>query len=257
MLEQLGGIVTSVGREILSWRGSRAAQGAWHGSQLKTEADLRAHAALTRELKRILPDIPVVSEEDGTSQSPARPPRYWLIDPIDGTASFSEGYPGYVTQVALIEDCQPRFGAIYAPALDLLYLAQRGKGATLNGKPLRIANNPRRRVLIDNTPEPRGAARVVFERLRCTGYLESGSISLKICRVAEGTADVFVKDITVRDWDIAPAHLVIGESGGILAGLHGAAEIPYAGGYERGGIVAATSAELVAEARAALAGKPA
>jgi 3'-phosphoadenosine 5'-phosphosulfate (PAPS) 3'-phosphatase len=107
-------------------------------------------------------------------------------------------------------------------------------------------------VLIDNTPEPRGATQVVFERLRCTGYVESGSISLKICRIADGTADVFVKDITVRDWDIAPAHLVIGEAGGVLQGLHGAAEIAYSGSYERGGIVAAASAELLAEARAAL-----
>ena len=252
MLEQLSGIVTSVGREILSWRGSHAAQGTWHGSQLKTEADLRAHAALSTQLRRTFPDIAVVSEEDSASQSPTRPSRYWLIDPIDGTASFSEGFAGVVTQIALIEDHQPQLGAIYAPALELLYLAQRGKGATLNGKRLRIASDPRRRVLIDNTPEPRGATKLAFERLHCTGYVESGSISLKICRVADGTADVFVKDITVRDWDIAPAHLVIGESGGVLAGLHGAAEFPYAGGYEHSGIVAATSVELAAEARAAL-----
>lgn len=244
MLEQLSDIVTSVGREILAWR----------GSQFKTEADLRAHAALSLQLERRFPDIPIISEEDAASQSPARPPRYWLIDPIDGTASFSEGYAGYVTQIALIENHQPQLGAIYAPALDLLYLAQRDKSATLNGRPLKIARNARGRVLIDNTPEPRGAAKVVFERLRCTGYVESGSIALKICRIADGTADLFVKDIPVRDWDIAPAHLVIGEAGGVLAGLHGATEIAYSGSYEHSGIVAATSAELVAEVRAALVG---
>ena len=253
MLEQLSAIVTSVGREILTWRGSRAAQGTWHGSQLKTEADLRAHTALCQRLNQAFPGVPVVSEEDGASQSPARPPRYWLIDPIDGTASFSEGFPGYVTQIALIENQQPQLGAIYAPALDLLYLAQRGKGATLNGRQLKMVRDDSRRVLIDNYPEPRVAAKLVFERLHCTAYVESGSIALKICRVADGTADLFVKDIPVRDWDIAPAHLVISEAGGVLTGLRSdTTEIAYSGGYERRGIVAASSAKLAAEARAVI-----
>lgn len=252
MLEQLSGIVTAVGREILTWRGSPAAQGTWHGAQLKTEADMRAHAALCAQLNRAFPKVPVVSEEDDSSQSPERPPRYWLIDPIDGTASFSEGFDGFVTQIALIENNEPQLGAVYAPAMDLLYLAQREKGATLNGKRLEIARDTRGRVLIDNYPEPRGAAKAVFEHLRCTGYVESGSIALKICRIADGGADLFVKDIPVRDWDIAPAHLVIREAGGVLTGLRGALEIAYSGGYERRGIVAAVSAELAAEARAAI-----
>jgi len=253
MLEQLSTLIVEVGREILTWRGSRAAEGTWHGSQLKTEADLRAHAALCKQLNRHFPGIPVVSEEDDSSQSSTRPERYWLIDPIDGTASFSEGFPGYVTQVALIENEQPQYGAIYAPALELLYLAHLGSGATLNGRPLQVDANTGRCILIDNYPEPRVAAKLIMERLPCTGYVESGSIALKICRVADGTADLFVKDIPVRDWDIAPADLVLREAGGVLTGLRADnIDIVYRGGYERRGIVAATSAPLASAARAAI-----
>jgi 3'(2'), 5'-bisphosphate nucleotidase/myo-inositol-1(or 4)-monophosphatase len=244
MIEQLAEMVTAVGRDILSWRGSAAAQGTWQGSQLKTEADLRAHAALTARLNKAFPGVPVVSEEDESSQSPLRPPRYWLIDPIDGTASFSEGYAGYVTQIAFIQEGQPQLGAIYAPALDLLYLAERGGGATLNGREMKLTPDVSRCVLVDNYPEPRGAAKFVFDRLRCTDYVESGSLALKICRVADGTADLFVKDIPVRDWDIAPASLILEEAGGALTEYSGGSW-QYSGSYQKNGVIAGNSPAMI------------
>ena len=101
-------------------------------------------------------------------------------------------------------------------------------------------------MLTDNYPEPRGIARRLVDGLPCTGYLESGSIGMKICRVAHGEADLFVKDVVLRDWDLAPGHLILSEAGGCMADLQGRPPA-YVGSLEkRGGIVAARSTDLLA-----------
>ena len=145
--------------------------------------------------------------------------------------------------MALIEDNAPSLAAIYAPGLKLLYTAERAKGAFLNEKKLQAAAADNdMTTLIDNYPEPRGTALAAFNDLHFKKYIECGSISLKICKVADGTAQVFFKDIAIRDWDVAAPHLVLEEAGGMLREITGKA-IPYAGDYEHPGLVAAGSAE--------------
>jgi len=79
----------------------------------------------------------------------------------------------------------------------------------------------------------------------CAKYLESGSIGLKICMVAQGVADLFVKDVTVRDWDVAAPHLVLSEAGGVLRRFDGQ-EFELAGSFEKLGLIAAASQALQA-----------
>jgi 3'-phosphoadenosine 5'-phosphosulfate (PAPS) 3'-phosphatase len=86
-------------------------------------------------------------------------------------------------------------------------------------------------------------ARSLCDALGVRRYVECGSIALKICRVADGTADLFVKDVVVRDWDLAPAHLVLLAAGGILTDFRGEA-IVYRGGMEKYGLVATASQDL-------------
>jgi 3'(2'), 5'-bisphosphate nucleotidase/myo-inositol-1(or 4)-monophosphatase len=238
MLEHLAAIVRDVGREVLALRGTAKADGVWQGSQLKAEADRVAHVVLCQRLGKLAPDLPVISEEDESSLADRPRQRYFLVDPIDGTASFSAGFPGFVTQVAVMEADRPVMGAIYAPAFDHLYLAERHNGATLNGGRLATAGDTRGPVLIDNYPEPRGVAADAYRALGCSRYIECGSIALKICRVADGSADLFIKDVTVRDWDIAPGHLVLEEAGGFFCGTDGAI-VRYDGNHEKPGLVAA------------------
>ena len=244
MLQRIAQIVLAAGAELSRLRGAADTQGHWEGTQLKTAADLLLDRFLRTQLEKATPDMPIISEEDAGARAVNRPARYWLIDPIDGTASFSAGFPGYVTQIALMEGTTPRLAAICAPALELLYLAEKGRGATLNGRPLLVAPGSARRILIDNSPEPRGVARSIHQGLLCDGYIECGSISLKVCRVADGTADLFVKDVVVRDWDVAPADLVLGESGGYLC-LPDRNRFLYHGSLEKPGLVAAHSMDLV------------
>jgi len=208
------------------------------------QAELVADKQLRTELRRVA-DIAIVSEEDIGSQSEHRPREYWLIDPIDGTASFAQGFSGFVCQAALIREGTPQLSGVYAPVLDKLYLAARGGGATVNGRSMKVRPVSRQRLtLVDNYPQPRGVAGHLFHDLHCTDYLESGSIGLKICLVAEGAADVFVKDVRVRDWDVAAAHLVLQEAGGALTQFTGQ-NFDYHGSYEKHGLVVTSSGELL------------
>lgn len=242
MIRQLANTVYDIGTLLLKWRDAEIFEGVWEGPQFKAKVDKMAHFALSERLCEIASDIPIISEEDEISIKENRPDYYWLIDPIDGTASFIGGFPGFVTQATLMKNGHPLVGAIYAPVLKLLYLAERGQGATLNGKPLHLSPDKEPTILIDNYPEPQGVALSVYEELNFLSYIECGSISLKICKVADGTADVFVKDVIVKDWDIAPAHLVLEEARGVLRDVNGK-RITYNGNYKQNGLIAVASQE--------------
>jgi len=244
LIEQVQSILREVGAELLALRAQGSVQGEWHATQLKSEADLIAERLIVQALRLLSPALPIVSEEDIASHSENRLSRYWLLDPIDGTASYCGGYPGFVTQIALMEGAQPVIGAVYAPTLDLMYVAEQGAGAEMNGVRLAVSSREDGIVLTDNYPQPRGIAQLLNEKLPCFGYLESGSIGLKICRVADGSASLFVKDVIVRDWDLAPGHLILKEAGGVMIDLSGC-EIDYSGSLEQsGGLIAAASLGL-------------
>lgn len=243
MIEGLSRVIKEVGGLILNWRDSGILEGNWEGTQFKAKADNLAHHELEKRLKEIEPLLPVVSEEDLGSLKEKRPERYWLIDPIDGTASFVNGFPGFVTQVALMENDRPICSAIFAPALNELYTAENGKGAFLNGKRLMLKPKKELEAIIDNYPEPRGIAKQAFDNLGFKRYVECGSIGLKICKVADGTADLFIKDVIVRDWDLAAPELVLEEAGGTLTDIEGKS-IEYSGSYEHVGLIAAREKDI-------------
>jgi len=188
----------------------------------QVQADLYAHTTLGARLRAAYPGVPIVSEEDAF-HAEDRPADYWLIDPIDGTASWSSGFPGFVCQLARIVDGSVVFSVIHAPVLGATWTAARGDGAYLGGELL-----PARRpapsagvVVIDNYPEPRGVCDQVMQWLGTDAYVESGSIGLKAALVATGRADLFVKDVVVRDWDVAPALAIAHEVGAFVSGADG------------------------------------
>ncbi|WP_017612580.1 inositol monophosphatase family protein [Nocardiopsis salina] len=239
--DSLASAVTEVGTLLRTWREDPASlDGVWEGSQFKARADAMAHRALSERLAAIDPTIPVLSEEDPAGLPRYRPSRYWLIDPIDGTASYTHGFTGYVTQAALVIGERPEVAAVHAPDSDTLYTAVRGRGSFRDGVPLPPLGScpPGDGVLTDNTPQPRGVALQVQERFGYGRYMESGSISLKLCRIAEGTAHLFVKDVPVRDWDVAAPALLLSEVGGHVTRLDGGG-FGFRGPWEHTGLVAA------------------
>lgn len=237
-------ILKSLGNIIKTEKISITKNGVWEGSQLKTRADQIAHDFLYRELPKVS-KVPIVSEEDETSYR-YKHRDYWIIDPIDGTASLANGYSGWVIQVALIKDNKVYFSVVHSPELDLTYYATLGQGSFLNDKRIYVNDLPLQKVLIDNYPAPEGIAKEVYKSLNCTDYIESGSIGLKICRVADGMANLFVKDVLVRDWDILPPLLILKEAGGILTKLDGKT-YEASDNIEKKGIIASSSPKYLEE----------
>lgn len=240
MIAQLSEIVRIAGKQLMRLRNEGMIEGKWEGTQFKAKADILMHNLIVNLLTELDSTIPIVSEEDTTVFSALENDRYWIVDPIDGTASFVHGYSGFVTQIGLMVNSEPYMAAIYAPALELLYLAERGRGAFLNNEKLCLNPNNKLNTLIDNYPEPRGIAYEIYEGLQLKKYIECGGISLKMCKVADSSADLFVKDVIVRDWDIAPPQLVLEEAGGIMRDINGEI-IRYNGDNQHRGIVATSS----------------
>ena len=247
-IEIISEILITLGQKLAAWRHEGPSTGKWVGDQIKTDADQYAHKFLVERLSEEFPSIPIVSEEDPATHWAKRPDRYWLIDPIDGTASYMNCFDGFVSQIALMAENQPVLALIYAPQFSELFIAEKGSGAKLNGLPLKVKPAKCRRILIDNYPQPRGLAKKMYNELGFTDYIESGSIALKICRIADGTADVFFKDVTVRDWDIAAPHLILSETGGeITTSIN--KTYSFTGNYNKSGILATCDAELAKETK--------
>lgn len=251
MIAALRNIASQVGALLLEWRERGGKIGHWEGTQFKADADRLANEEWIRRLGTLAPGVPVLSEESAWPSSGERPVRYFLIDPIDGTASYAHGFPGFVTQVALIDNARPVLAVVHAPVGDRTWHAVERSGAFLNDRALRSARPPGRVLLIDNYPEPRGIAAELMAALPATGYVECGSIALKAVHVADGTADLFVKDVVVRDWDVAPCDLVLAESGAVLTDSTGQA-IRYEGEVEKNGVIAAADMETAGRALAVL-----
>jgi 3'(2'), 5'-bisphosphate nucleotidase len=186
---------------------------------LKTKADIEANKLLFRYLSLATPSIPIFSEELAHSISD-RPKKYWLIDPIDGTASWLSGFEGYVSQLALINDNQPELGMIYWPERDRLYSSS-ADGVFLNNKRLSQPSLNVPPIVIDNYPYPQGIAAVLLSRMSTHRYIECGSLGLKTIRTLAGEADIFVKSTLVRDWDMAPAMAFQRFGWGAISNLRG------------------------------------
>src|SRR3546814_10071693 len=95
---------------------------------------LAVDARLKAVLGAMVPEAGWLSEETADNEDRLSCRAMWCVDPIDGTRDFIRGRPGWCVSVALVIDGAPELGVLYAPALDELWVAQKGKGATLNGE---------------------------------------------------------------------------------------------------------------------------
>tara|TARA_R110000868_G_scaffold153644_10_gene379186 strand:- start:18374 stop:19147 length:774 start_codon:yes stop_codon:yes gene_type:complete len=219
MKAKLETILRDCGKALLKLNLNQRSQGQWEGSQFKAGADNLAHQFLKSELSKKF-SLPIVSEEDSDSLS-NQSADYLLIDPIDGTASYAHGFKGWVSQIAVISNQVPVAGAILAPETGEFYFAELGKGATLNNCPIKVLTGSQQKIdsIIDNYPTPTGITKELVEHFSIPNYIESGSIGLKICKVASGTSQLFFKNMNPKDWDLAAPQVVINEAGGSLLDL--------------------------------------
>lgn len=240
-------LMEEVGRQIATWRDDDEFRLLHSEADFKTEADRRAHDLICAGLLKMFPGVEIISEESPVHNS-TRPEAYWLIDPIDGTASWYHGFDGFVTQAAYIEHVRPLFGIVHAPVFGKTWSAAHGGGARLNNKSLSMLVPSERLIITDNTSAPHGVSHDIMALLPGSGYLESGSLGLKSVLVADGTVDLFVKDVCVRDWDLAPAAVILHEVGGQLSLADGSPYV-FDGAFEKtDGFIVARDTVLMSRA---------
>ena len=187
-----------------------------------TEADLASHAFLVEALGRLTPSLMVVSEESADREIPASlVDACWLIDPLDGTKEFIKGNPQFTVNVALMNGPNPLLGVVHVPASELTYYAQRGRGAWRQeheapAVPIRTRSaNPNRLTVVASADHSGPLVKRLLQRLSSPEVTSIGS-SLKFCLIAEGSADLYLRDGPTMEWDTAAAQCVLEAAGGLV-----------------------------------------
>lgn len=236
-------LMRDCGKMLIQLANQGGKTGFWDGDQFKANADVIAHEFICSRLLHRYPNILILSEEDLNIEIPDD--GYFLIDPIDGTASYAQGFPGWVTQIAFMSKSRPLMACVYAPVMDEYFFSIANMGAYRNGEKLNLTYcDSEVRVIIDNYPEPKGITLDIFNDFKIQRYIESGSLSLKICRVADGTADLFIKDMSPRDWDLAAPTLILEEAGGLISDMSGCEFEFGKSGLVHNGLIAAPNKKI-------------
>ena len=191
-----------------------------------TQADLAANEIILAGLKALTPDIPVLSEEDSIPDFSERSKwqRYWLVDPLDGTREFIQKNGEFTVNIALIENQQPILGVVYAPVLQVMYYAIKGKGsyktsAHNSAEKIHVAKHCAKPVRVAGSQSFTSNEFIDFVRNlpECT-VINLGS-ALKSCLVAEGGADIYPRFGLTSEWDTAATQCILEEAGGYLVDL--------------------------------------
>lgn len=190
-----------------------------------TDADIAANRHIINALSVIAPHVPIIAEED-ENFSATQHARFWLVDPLDGTRSFVRGEEEFTVNIGLIENGKPILGVIYAPPQNLLYYGGRNLGAWREkekGKPEAItARKPAvdGLVVVRSRSHPSKNAEVFLKTLSIKEMIP-GSSSIKLCMLAEGTADMYPRFGRTMEWDTAAGHAILDEAGGRIETVDG------------------------------------
>jgi 3'(2'), 5'-bisphosphate nucleotidase len=187
-----------------------------------TSADLAANRIIIERLSELTPDIPIISEESYLTPLLQRQhwPRYWLIDPMDGTQEFVARSGDFAVSIALVEHDWPALGVIYWPKEDILYYASRGNGAFKQQRNLinRIRVNQHHKgdtlKIAVSRRQPLQPIVDLLNSEHAVEYIALGSCSLKSCLVAEGKADCYLRLGPTGEWDTGAVHVIVEEAGG-------------------------------------------
>ena len=194
-----------------------------------TAADMAAHQVITDGLRRLTPRWPVLSEEAADIPWPERSqwPTYWLVDPLDGTREFIKRNGEFTVNIALIEQNEPVFGVVHAPVTGETWHARQGRNAYRRvgdvDAQIRTRAPATGTLKVAASRSHRDARTQAF--LDGMGRIEEVSLgsSLKFCRIAEGTLDVYPRFGPTSEWDTAAAQCVLEAAGGALLAPDGRA----------------------------------
>jgi 3'(2'), 5'-bisphosphate nucleotidase len=183
-----------------------------------TIADQQSHEIIDAELKKLYPDIPVLSEEGKNISYEERKiwEKFWLVDPLDGTKEFIKRNDEFTVNIALIDGEYPILGVIYAPVLDTLYYGLKDDGTW------KIKDGKTEKLISDQTSAKGIAVRSrshaspeedkIYKEYNISEFISVGS-SLKFCMVAEGKAQLYYRHGPTMEWDTGAGQAIVESAG--------------------------------------------
>jgi myo-inositol-1(or 4)-monophosphatase len=230
MTDQFRGVAvaaaTRAGKLLLEERGKPRQITKKGEVDLVTEMDRRAERLIVEMLRSAFPEHSILAEEETRVDGPT--PYRWLIDPLDGTTNYAHGFPLFCVGIALEREGLPLLGVAYDPSREELFVAERGRGASLNGDPIRVSRSPSLNESLLATGFPydirenarNNLAEYAAFSLRCQGVRRLGSAVLDLSYVAAGRLDGFW-ELRLGPWDVAAGALMVEEAGGRVTDVEG------------------------------------
>jgi 3'(2'), 5'-bisphosphate nucleotidase len=261
LIDSLANAASAAGSAILRHYGVARPKPKSDGSPV-TAADEEADAILADALARLLPGVPVLSEERASSFEATDFDAFVLVDPLDGTKEFLAGNGDFTVNIAIVVNGAPVTGIVYAPVRSALWTGgAEAQAATLQPGAVMAKAEDRRSIRV-RRPSPRLAAimsrthpdadtEAFLARLGASDVRHAGS-SLKFCMLAQGDVDIYPRFGPTMEWDTAAGHAIVVAAGGVVLTPEGEPFL-YAKaeqGYRNGPFVAAATRELIIRAAA-------
>ena len=205
-----------------------------------SEADQEAEKIITEVLIKAYPQYKITAEESGSNDINSE--YEWFIDPLDGTTNFIHGIPQFAVSIGLCKNKIPIIGVVYDPFKNELFCAEKGKGALMNNKKIRVSKCNSIKSAIFGTGIPyrkKDHSGVYIETLRtlmdakCGSIRRLGAAALDLAYVASGRLDGFW-EFNLQPWDIAAGSIIVLEAGGYISDINGTE-----GYLENGNVLAA------------------
>ena len=201
------------------------------GLDIVTDADTLSEAHILGYLRQRHPDHAILSEEAGASEGTGT--LRWIVDPLDGTTNYSHQVPQFCVSIGVEGADGVLAGAVYDPMRDELFAAARGRGATLNGAPIRVSavTTLKRALLCTGFPynidqHPDGPLGLLMRFIRrAQGIRRMGSAALDLAYVAAGRFDGYF-EFGLKPWDVCAGGLLVMEAGGSMTAIDGGAWSP-------------------------------
>ncbi|MFA6525697.1 MAG: inositol monophosphatase family protein [Patescibacteria group bacterium] len=193
--------------------------------EIVTSEDYRAEKIILKHIKQNYPDHSILSEEGGGKK---RKSEYlWVVDPLDGTTNYSMGNPLYAVSIALFKNDEVVLGVVFAPFMKELYVAEKGKGAYLNSKKLKVSHlstvgESMLTYCHGHRAEDRKRAIAIYGRLKHDGrdIRQLGAASIELGFVADGRTETIVIP-GAHSWDVGAGVLLVREAGGKVTDFKG------------------------------------
>ncbi|MCS6873589.1 MAG: inositol monophosphatase [Pyrinomonadaceae bacterium] len=195
---------------------------------LVTEADLASERLILERIRSHFPKHAILAEESGEALLPENDQKWkWIVDPLDGTTNFAHGYPCFAVTIALEHNEEVVLGVTFDPTRNELFAAEKGMGATLNGKKIRVSETEALSdaLIVTGFPYDFAKRKSVIENLlkllfRARGVRRDGSAAIDLAYIACGRFDGFWEE-GLNPWDVAAGYLLVKEAGGMVTHYDG------------------------------------